>query len=169
MEAGALMGEAAVARSSDVPPLSAERLCHIDAHVGAIVSLGAAAYGERRVVAIDGGSVSGPGINGTILPGGADWQILRADGVLDIEAHYVLRLDDGALVEIMSQGYRYGPPEVIAAMARGEAVAPADYFFRTMIRFQTGAAAYAELNRTLAVARAARETEWVRLDVYKII
>src|SRR4051812_27425720 len=104
----------------------------VEASVGPIVSLGPAPAGERRVVAILGGTVEGDGIRGEIVPGGEDWQTLRADGVLEIEAHYVVRLDDGALVEVLSQGYRHGPPEVMARLARGEPVAADEYFFRTL-------------------------------------
>ena len=144
-------------------------LFHLDVEVGALVSLGPAQYGERRVVPITGGVLSGPGIHGTVLAGGADWQILRADGVLDIEARYAVRTDAGELFEILSQGYRYGPPEIIAAMSRGEAVPPDSYFFRAVMRFQTGAAGLSHLNRTIAIASGTREPSLVRLDVEAII
>ncbi len=86
--------------------------------VGEIVSMGPAPLGERRVVHILGGTFEGSGMRGEVLSGGADWQVLRADGVLDIDASYVLKDEGGGLVRVISQGYRYGPPEVIAAMAR---------------------------------------------------
>lgn len=149
--------------------LKFEPLCRIEARVGPIVTLGRAQYGERRVVSILGGTVTGGGMNGEILPGGADWQISRDDGVLDIEAHYVLRLDDGASVEVTSSGYRHGPPEVMGRLHRGEPVSPDEYFFRTVIRFQTGAAAHLHLNRTLAIASAARERELVKLHVFRLL
>jgi Protein of unknown function (DUF3237) len=149
--------------------LKFEPLCKIEAQVGPIVSLGRAQYGERRVIAILGGSVTGARMNGAILPGGADWQINREDGVLDIEARYVIRLSDGAGVEVLSQGYRHGAPEVMARLARGEPVSPDEYFFRTVIRFQTGAAAHADLNRTLAIASAVREPGLVKLDVFRLL
>jgi len=155
-----------------VPPLDTRPLCRIEATVGPIISVGAASYGQRRVVQILGGRVQSTGdgqpFSGEILPGGNDWQTLRADGVLDIEARYVLQLDGGALVEVLSQGYRYGPAAVIERMARGEIVDPGSYFFRTFLRFQTGSTKFAEFNRTLGVARAQREPERVRLDVFRV-
>ena len=60
---------------------------------------------------------------GRIVEGGVDWQIQRVDGVLDIAAHYVIRADDGALIEVHSDGIRHGPPEVMARLGRGEPVA----------------------------------------------
>ncbi len=144
-------------------------LCSIEAEVGEIQTLGQAPTGERRVVGITGGRVTGPGIVGTIEPGGADWQILRSDGVLEIAAHYVLRLDDGALIEVRSDGYRFGPAEIMARLARGEPIPSESYYFRTTIRFQTGAASRSELNRVIGVAVARREPRLVRLDVHRLL
>ena len=92
----------------------------------------------------------------------------RADGVLEIEAHYVLRLDDAALVEVDSRGLRHGPAEVMARLGRCEAVAGDAYFFRTLIRFTTGAERWRHLNATMAIARGTREASRVLLDVYRL-
>ena len=136
--------------------------------VGPLVSLGAAKYGERRYVALLGGTVRGPELNGTILEGGVDWQVNRADGALDIAAHYVIRTEDGALIEVQSDGLRHGPPQVLARLARGEAVARDEYFFRTVVRFTTGAPAWLHLNKVLALAVGQREASAVLLDFYRI-
>jgi Protein of unknown function (DUF3237) len=143
-------------------------LCRIDCEVGALVSLGDAPGGERRVVPLLGGTVSGPALNGRIVEGGADWQWRRADGVLEISAHYVVRAEDGALVEVRSEGLRHGPPELMEALGRGEAVPASAYFFRTFVRFTTGAAAWQHLNRTMAVARGSREARRVLLDLFAL-
>ena len=150
-------------------PLAGEYLCSLQVAVGPMTSLGQGPYGERRVVDILGGRVTGPGIEGVVAPGGADWQVVRADGVVDIEAHYSLLLDDGARVEIVSSGMRFGPVEVLQRMQRGDAVDPSEYFFRTTIRFQTGAARLASLNRTLAIAVGARRSASVELTVYRVL
>lgn len=136
--------------------------------VGALVSLGAAPQGERRYVPLAGGSVSGPELNGTIVEGGVDWQLQRGDGVLEIDAHYVVRTDDGALVEIRSTGLRHGPPAVMARLAAGEPVGADEYFFRTVVRFTTGAPAWAHLNKVIALACGEREARRVRLRLYRI-
>lgn len=150
------------------PPPPLEFLAQVRCEVGALVNLGTGPYGERRCVPLLGGSVSGPGLNGEILPGGADWQILRADGVLDIQAHYIVRTIDGALVEVDSRGLRHGPPAVMQRLARGEVVAPDEYFFRTLMRFQTGHPAWLHLNATMALARGERQAQLVVLDVFRI-
>src|SRR5687767_10752206 len=107
-----------------------EFLMGIAADVGELMSMGGGPLGERRVVAITGGTFEGPALKGSIVPGGADWQIARADGVLDIDARYALRTDAGALIRVVSQGYRHGPPQVLAALGRGEEVPADSYFFR---------------------------------------
>ena len=143
-------------------------MTQVRCEVDALVSLGAAKYGERRYVPLLGGVVAGPELNGHIVAGGVDWQVQRGDGVLEIVAHYVIRADDGCLIEVQSDGMRHGPPEVMARLARGDAVPRDDYFFRTLMRFQTGAPAWAHLNRVMALAVGQRLAKLVVLDVYRI-
>ena len=88
------------------------------------------------MIDILGGRVDGPRLKGRILPG-ADWQIVRPDGAADLQARYGIETDHGARVLVTSDGLRHGPPEVIAALARGEAVDPSRYYFRTLMRFET--------------------------------
>ncbi len=143
-------------------------MTQVRCEVGALVSLGVAKHGERRYVPLLGGTVRGPELNGTIVEGGVDWQVSRADGVLDIAAHYVIRADDGALIEVQSDGLRHGPSDVMARLARGEAVPREAYFFRTVVRFTTGAPAWLHLNKVLALAVGQRQAGAVLLDFYRI-
>ena len=143
-------------------------MTEVRCEVGALVSLGAAKYGERRYVPLLGGTVSGPELNGRVVEGGVDWQVNRSDGVLDIAAHYVIRADDGGLIEVQSDGMRHGPVDVMARLARGDAVGRNEYFFRTLMRFQTGAPAWVHLNKVMAIAVGQREATLVVLDVYRL-
>ena len=77
--------------------------------------------------------------------------------------------DRGTRVLVRSDGLRHGPPEVIAALARGEAVEPSRYYFRTVMRFETADPALAWLNRILALGTGSREKLAVRLDVYEVV
>jgi hypothetical protein len=144
-------------------------LLRLAVEVGEIVSLGRTPTGERRVVAITGGTFdSDEGWRGTVLPGGADWQLLRSDGVLEVDARYVLQDERGARVQVVSQGLRHGPPEVIAALARGETVDPSQYYFRTAMRFETAAVELVHLNHVIAVGIGAREARLVQLNVFAL-
>jgi uncharacterized protein DUF3237 len=106
--------------------------------VARVLDVGAAPHGTRRIAPLDGGTFEGPRRRGTVLPAGsADWLLLRPDGVLELDFRATLRTDDGALISMTSFGLRHGPPEVIAALGRGETVDPSTYYFRTMPRFET--------------------------------
>ena len=133
--------------------------------VGLPVKLGDDGFGEARIVPILGGTVDGPGLCGVILPGGADEQRVRADGLTRIHARYVIKAMDGALIRVDSQGLRHAAPEVMAALARGESVDPDQVYFRTVIRFETAAVAHEALNRTLYLARGTRHPEAVILQL----
>jgi hypothetical protein len=141
----------------------------IEAELEAIMSLGQTPSGERRIIGILGGPVRGPKLNGRVLPGGADWQIIRSDGAADIQARYTIETDKGGRILVNSDGIRHGPPEVLAALARGEAVDPARYYFRTVMRFETADPEAAWLNRILAIARGERLPRAVKLDVYEVL
>jgi Protein of unknown function (DUF3237) len=154
---------------STLQPPALVHMTRVVCEVGAMVSLGGPAkHGERRFVPLGGGTVAGPELNGTLVEGGIDWQVQRADGVTDISAHYVIRTEDGALVEVQSEGMRHGPPEVMARLARGDPVARDEYFFRTLMRFTTGHPAWLHLNKVMALAVGQRERQRVLLDVWRI-
>ena len=136
--------------------------------VAAPRSVGRVGGGERRIVDITGGEVSGPQLSGRILPGGADWQVVRDDGTAVLEARYTIEAADGALVYVRNYGYRHGRREVLARIARGEVVDPALYYFRTAPVFETAAPQYDWLNRTVAVCSALRTADRVILDFYAV-
>ena len=148
--------------------LSAQPIFTIEAELDDIMRFGGTPYGERRVIGIRGGTVSGTRLNGRVLPGGADWQIIRTDGAADIQARYTVESDDGGRVLVDSVGLRHGPPEVIARLARGEAVDPKLYYFRTAMRFETGDKALDWMNRIIAIAYGARLAQAVKLDIYEV-
>ncbi len=151
------------------PPIPRlEPLCHVAVKIGAPQILGAVLTGERRIIPITGGRFEGAKMRGEILPGGADWQIVAADGTAILEARYTLRTDDGALIYVRNSGFRHGPPEVLAAIARGEQVDPGKYYFRATPTFETGDKKYAQLNRIICVCSGVRTKEEVLLDFYEV-
>ncbi len=114
--------------------------------------VGGVPHGTRVISPVASGSFEGPRLRGRVLPGGGDWTLLRGDGVLELDLRFTLETDDGALIHMTSFGLRHGPPEVLAALARGEVVDPSAYYFRTTPRFETAHPKYAFLNRLLAVS-----------------
>jgi len=132
------------------------------------LSIGRTRYGERRIIKIKGGAFAGPRLSGRVLPGGADWQIIRQDGVTEVEARYTLETDDGGLIYVSNWGLRKGPKEVMERLARGEKVDPSEYYFRTIPIFETGTPNYEWLNGLVAVASGERRTHEVIITVYEV-
>ena len=126
------------------------------------------ASGERRIINITGGEFTGARLKGAVLPGGADWQIIRSDGVAQLEARFTMQTDDGALLYVKNFGFRHGAPEVIARLFSGEVVDPAQYYFRMTPLIETGDARYAWLNSLIMVGSGMRTKDRVIYDVYAI-
>ena len=137
--------------------------------VAGMQSVGATPAGDRRVGLVAGGRFQGARLSGTVLPGGADWIMLRADGATTLDVRLVLQTDDGAAIGLTYRGMRHGPPEVMERMARGETVDPASYYFRTAVAFETAAARYAWLNRIIAVGTGHRPPSGPVYDVFEVL
>jgi len=140
----------------------------LDVTVAPALELGSTHQGRRRVIAITGGKVTGPRLNGTVLAGGADWQIIRPDGVAELEARYTLEADDGALIGVINRGLRHGPAAVMQKLLAGEPVDPAAYYFRSTPVFETAAAAHQWLTRTVFTASGVRHPDRVAINVFAV-
>ena len=135
--------------------------------LGPLEDHGMTRRGHRRVVPIVGGSVRGA-FEAELLPGGADWQILRTDGAVDLDARYTARTAEGAHVLIHAAGVRSGPPEVLEALLRGESVDPSRYYFRTVLTLEASDPALAHLQNSIFVAAAVREADRVTYRAYRV-
>ena len=151
------------------PSLQTEFVFRLSVDVAAPVSVGETGLGVRRQIAIDGGELRGPTMRGKILPGGADFQIIRPNGLIDLVARYVVAMDDGALLYVENSGIRTGPREALERLTRGEAVDPGLIYFRTVPKFETGSEKYRWMMQTLFVASAQRHQAQVIIDVYKVL
>jgi Protein of unknown function (DUF3237) len=151
------------------PSLATRYVFTITAHVGGIASAGQLGFGERRIIPIVGGEVRGKEVNGTVLAFGADFQIVRPDSSIELEAKYALQTDDGAVIYVENRGLRCGPIELIQKLNRGEAVDPALIYFRTVPKFETGHQKYRWLMQSLFVASAARHASRVVIDVHQVL
>ena len=132
------------------------------------LELGNTPLGRRRIIHITGGSFSGARLSGRVLAGGADWQVIRPDGVAYLDARYTLETGDGALIYVRNRGYRHGPAEVLKKISSGQDVDPSLYYMRTTPSFETGDERYAWLNRIVCVASGARRPAAVELEVFEI-
>ena len=112
--------------------------------------------GTRRIIPITGGHFEGARLKGKILDSGADWQVVTPDGVAIIDTRYLLQTDDGALIYLRTDGFRFGPRGVMKQVAAGADVDPAQYQFHLTLRFETSAPQYAWLIRTIGVGSAMR-------------
>jgi|SRR5689334_13965394 len=144
-------------------------LMTLQVRIGGTQKIGAVPRGTRVTALIASGHFEGPRLRGKVLPGSGDWTTLRGDGVLELDLRFTLETDDGALIHMTSFGLRHGPPEVIAALARGEIVDPSTYYFRTTPRFDTGHPKYAFLNRLVAVSSADRRPEGPIYTIHEIL
>jgi hypothetical protein len=133
------------------------------------LDLGDVGKGGRRIVPIAGGTFAGPSLRGEVLPGGADWQVLRTDGVAELEARYTLRTDDGALIYVRNHALRHGTPEAMAALAQGRRADPASYYFRGATFFETSAARYAFLGKSIVVCTGEREPAGVTVTFFRVL
>lgn len=133
------------------------------------VDIGNVGAGRRRVIPITGGRFAGEALNGVILPGGADYQIIRPDGVAELEAHYTLRTNDGVHIYVKNVGFRHGPQEIIEKLIRGEEVPDGSYYFMTTPRFEVDDERYAFLNRNIFVGAGFRRPSCVEIHYYQVL
>lgn len=150
----------------DAPTL--EHICDIEVALGPIQEMGEGRAGKRRIIPIVGGVVTGPRINGRVLNVGADWQTVFNGSLAELDTRYALKTDDGATIEIINYGYRFGEAGVLKKLAEGEEVSPDQYYMRTQARLETGDPRYSWVNHTLFVGTGARHQSSVTMALYAI-
>jgi hypothetical protein len=155
----------------DAPlPLNTEFLFRMTLATAAPQMVGGTRTGELRIVPVTGGRVDGPRLRGEVLPGtAADWLRVEPDGTAHLDVRLTLRAEGGGVVYMHYTGLRTGPAEVLARIGRGEAVDPGAYYFRTAVRFETGDADLAWLNRVLAVGVGQRLPSGPVYDIYAVL
>jgi hypothetical protein len=149
-------------------PPELKHVCDIDVDVGPVRELGLTPYGRRRIVAIHGGRVHGPHLEAVVIPGGADWQYVRSDGVIELEARYALRTSEGTEIAITNRGLRRAPATVMERLLRGEPVDARNVYFRTVPVFEAPAGPYGWLNQSVFIATAERLPTKVHLSVFEV-
>ena len=145
-----------------------EHVCDLSVTLDPIREMGTGRAGQRHIIPIVGGTVTGPLLQGRILNLGADWQTIFANGLAELDTRYGMETHDGATIEIINYGYRHGPQEVLDAIARGEEVDHNSYYMRTHARLETGDPRYDWVNKTLFVGVGARLQQAVQVQLYAI-
>jgi hypothetical protein len=151
------------------PELYTKYVFTITAEIAEVTTAGDLGHGVRRIIPIIGGEVRGEKVNGKVLPFGADFQIIRPNELIDLEAKYAFETDDGAVVYVENRGIRFGPVDLLQKLRRGEAVDPKLIYFRTVPKFETGSEKYRWLMQHIFVASAARHADRVVIDVHMVL
>ena len=154
--------------TSSFPASILNHVCDLFVDLDPIREMGQGRAGHRRITPIIGGRVEGLRLSGRILNLGADWQTIWPSGVAELDTRYAFETHDGATIEIKNYGYRHGPAEVIAAIARGEEVPQSAYYMRTHARLETGDPRYDWVNRTLFTGTGARRAGQVVISLFAI-
>lgn len=145
-----------------------EFVCELRVALETPYVVGQTPHGLRRIIPIVGGTVTGPMVNGQIIAGGADWQVVRPDGVAELEAHYQFKTHDGVVIYIKNTGLRVATPEVAARIGRGEDVSADDYYFRAVPKFEAPAGPYGWMNNTLFICKGIKNPDHVLIQVWKV-
>jgi len=152
-------------------PATPPKLTHamtLRVQVGAPMEFGDVPRGRRRVIPILGGTFEGPTVRGKVLVGGADWQIVRSDGLAELDTRYVLQTDRGSLIYIQNAGIRHAPPDVTAKLLAGAPVDPSQVYFKTVPSFETSAPELQWLTRAIFVGTGERHPSEVVIHVWKV-
>lgn len=159
-----------IGRSAHAPNAkpTLEFIAHADIDLSAPMDLGCVPTGERRIIPIIGGTIEGPRMNAQILNGGADCQIVSADGTAVIDTRYTARTADGYFLYVQAEGFRHAAPDVLARLDLGEDVDPSEYYFRLTIGLECGSPAHAWVNNTAFVASAQRRPGGVTYDLFAL-
>jgi Protein of unknown function (DUF3237) len=153
------------------PPVQPPKLTHaftLRVQVGPPTELGDVPRGGRRIIPILGGTFDGPKIRGKVLPGGADWQIVRGDGLAELDTRYLLQTNSGALVYIQNAGIRHAPPDVTQKLLAGQAVDPSQVYFKTVATFETSAPGLQWLTRAIFIGAGERHPTEVVVHVWMV-
>jgi hypothetical protein len=164
----ALPEPAAPSGAATPTPPGLKFLASLAVEVAAPVEVGRTRTGLRRVIPISGGTVTGPELNGRILPAGADYQLITSDTSSDLDARYVIETDDGDRLFVMNAAYRTGSAEDIAALVRGDEVPAERIYFRCCPRFEVSGDRWAWLESTVVIGSGRREPDRVLIDLWRV-
>ena len=134
-----------------------------------IINIGTTPHGNRRIIYVTGGSLEGPNIKATVLPGGGDWILGRPDGVNVLDVRAAARTDDGDIIYTYCRGYLIIRPDLLQRIYQGGDVDPSEYYFRTTPVYETASEKYSWLNKLVTVGIGQMLPTGVAYKVYAIL
>ena len=149
--------------------LNTEWIMDVKADVAPPIEVPDSPLGPKRIIPILGGTFEGPLLKGRVVPGGADYQIVRKDGVTILEAKYLLETDDGVIISVVNRGMRHGPADVLRRVMAGEAVNPSEYYFRAAPEMEAPIGKYDWLNKSLFMSVGDRSVSGVVIHFHRIL
>ena len=163
------MFSASLSAQETPPPPGLEFAFEVRAEVADPTVVGQMPNGLRRIIDITGGTFEGPGIKGRVVPGGADWQIIREDGFTEVDARYTLETEDGELIYVSNLGIRHAPPDVMRRLNAGETVDQSQIYFRAVPKFEAAAPELEWLMRSIFVATGERYPNGVIIRFWRLL
>jgi hypothetical protein len=137
--------------------------------IDAPLEVGVSIHGERRVIPITGGSVQGDGWKGSVLKGGADYQLIVTPRMTHLDAQYVIELDNGELIFIQNKAIRVASAEVTQKIKEGIAVAPECIYFRCNPVFETSSPSMQWITERVFVGTGVRRPDLVELQIFEVM
>jgi hypothetical protein len=137
----------------------------LDVDLAPPVEVGPTYVGMRRIIPITGGKFYGKDIEGEVLPGGADWNVVRPDGVVHLWARYTIKTDDGAIIMITNEGFQQGPPDTMERILSGKPFDSSKWYARTRPVFEVSHPKYDWLNKYVFVGDVLVPTSPVQVSI----
>jgi hypothetical protein len=136
--------------------------------VGLPQDVGPSIHGHRRLIPILGGQVSAEGWEAEVLPGGADFQLIVSPTLAELDARYTLKTSTGELIYVHNLALRAANPELMARLARGEPVDPAQVYFRCTPRFETASPSLSWITERVFVGTGVRRPDSVHIRLFEL-
>jgi Protein of unknown function (DUF3237) len=166
--AAVLWGHVAMGQANGAAAPALVFAFELRAQVGEPLEIGQVPHGRRRIVEILGGTVKGPAFSATVLPGGADWQLIQPDGFSELDTRYTLETEQGQRVYVQNAGIRHAPPDVMQKLLAGQIVDPKLVYFRTVPKFETAVPELQWLARSVFVGVGERFPTEVVVRFYRL-
>ena len=153
-----------------LPPPTLEHLCDLAVTIAAPVEVGQTPAGLRRMIPITGGTVTGPRVNGKVLAGGADFQLILGGGTqAHLDARYVIELDDGSRVFVQNTALRVASLENSQRIMNGQPVNPDEVYFRCQPKLEATTPEWAWLSESQFIGVGRRAPDGVFMSFYRVL